>query len=331
MLLTSRHLILLALTLPPMLAHSGWAASTVAPSGDQEATVSSAGLRPQDSLWLISTRHLGCPNPNVSGDPSFRILRYDASGWQESDFADWLSDQREATLFYVHGNRVDNSQAFRHGRQAYHAVVRRAEPTVSIRFVVWSWPSDQICGPRRDVQSKAARTGNESYYLASALAQLPSDTQVSLFGFSFGARIISGSLHLLGGSPLNGYRLADIHSLPGLHLRAVLMAAAMDRDWWLPSGHHSQCLAVADQVLVQFNPCDPALKLYPRIDRQKRPQALGYTGFPWSASWDEGRVQQQNVSSLLGKTHDGSRYLASEAIMARAREVLLPLPSTARP
>jgi hypothetical protein len=156
------------------------------------------------------------------------------------------------------------------------------------------------------------------------LAQLPSETEVGLFGFSFGGRIISGALHLLSGASLGGYRLGRVVPPAHLRLRVVLMAAAMDRDWWLPHGYHSQCPTVATQILVQFNPCDPVLRFYPRFDLRKRPQALGSTGFPWAGRLDDGMFQQYNVSPQLGRTHDISGYFASETIMQRVCRVLLP-------
>jgi hypothetical protein len=330
MIATSPRLLLLLAILPVTLIWSGWAESSAALADDSFGCAGNMVLRPQDSLWLIGTRHLGCPHPDRCYNQSFQILRYDESGWQRSDFPSFLSDLRDMTVFYVHGNRVDTNQAFWHGREAYQAVIQAADRPDSIRFVVWSWPSDQICGPRRDVLSKAARTDPESYYLATVLAQLPSTTEAGLFGFSYGARIISGALHLLSGSPLGGYRLNHIERPADLRLRAVLMAAAMDDDWWLPHGYHSQCPTVATRILVQFNPCDPALRFYPRVDRRERPQALGYTGFPWPGSLDDGMFEQQNVSSQLGKTHDASKYFGSETIMQRARQVLLP-PLPAQP
>jgi hypothetical protein len=324
----SKPLLLLLFILSGMFVRSGRADSSADLATSWLEPVCTTGLRPQDSLWLIGTRHLGCPDPEFPQIGSFQFLRYESDSWQERDFPDFQNDQRDMTVFYVHGNRVDRGQVFSTGREAYEALMQQADQPASVRFVVWSWPSTQICGPKRDVQSKAARTNIESYYLASLLAQFPPDTEVGLLGFSFGARIISGSLHLLSGSELCGYRVADAGSLPVLHPRAVLMAAAMDRTWWLSGGFHSQCPAVADSLLVQFNPHDPVLKLYPRIDRRSRPQALGYTGFPWPGIFDSGTLQQQNVGRRLGKTHDVSKYFAAPEIIYRARQVLLesPLP-----
>ena len=331
MIATSPRLFLLLLTiLPVALTWTEWAESSAALADNSFTCAGNSVLRPQDSLWLIGTRHLSCPHSDRCYNQSFQMLRYSESGWQKSDFPSFLSDRRDMTIFYVHGNRVDSSRAFRRGLEAYQAVIQRAARPDSIRFVVWSWPSDQVCGPRRDVLSKAARTDPESYYLATVLAQLPAKTEVGLLGFSFGARIISGALHLLSGSPLGGYRLGHIERSADLDFRAVLMAAAMDRDWWLPHGYHSQCPTVATQILVQFNPCDPALRFYPRVDRRERPQALGCSGFPWPGQLDDGMFEQQNVSPQLGRTHDASRYFASETIMQRARQVLLP-PLSAQP
>jgi hypothetical protein len=322
--MTSSRLFLLLTMLPLAWLTSNGLADSSAPQADHSFGCTGHVLRPQDSLWLIGTRHLSCPHPGRSYNPSFQMLRYDGSSWQSSDFPTFLSDQRDMTVFYVHGNRIDSNLVFQRGRDAYQALIRRADRPDSIRFVIWSWPSDQICGPRRDVLSKAARTDSESYYLATALAQLSPKTEVGLFGFSFGGRIISGALHLLSGSPLGGYRLSQIERAEELRLRVVLMAAAMDRDWWLPHGYHSQCPTVATHILVLFNPSDPALRFYPRVDLRRRPQALGSTGFPWAGRLDDVKFEQQDASPHLGRAHDISRYFASETLMQRVCRVLLP-------
>jgi hypothetical protein len=237
----------------------------------------------------------------------------------------FLEDERDQTVFFVHGNRVDGCQVFGRGLNTYRALTRTLDDPTSIRFVVWSWPSTRIFGPRRDVLIKAARTNSDCYYLASLLAHLSSDTELGLFGFSFGARIISGALHMLAGGNLCGLELAADEPLPVLQPRIVLMAAAMHRHWWLPCGFHSQCPAVASAMLVQFNPCDQVLKMYPRIDRRNRPQALGYTGFPWTDQLGENahKLQQQNVCCLVGREHSLYQYICRPGIMDEARRTLL--------
>ncbi|TVS09294.1 MAG: hypothetical protein EA424_27495 [Planctomycetaceae bacterium] len=317
-----RILLLLMFLLSASL-RPGWSATSTDSTEVAPDCLGGAGIRAQDSLWLIGTRHLGPPHPDRCYHQHFQILRYEASGWQNRDFSEFITDQRDVTAFYVHGNRVDRSRAFSRGHEAYRAVVRNGDPAETVRFVVWSWPSDQICGPRRDVLAKAARADSEAYYLASILSQMPDGTDVGLLGFSFGARIISGAFHVIGGGSLNGRKLTSVTEPPRLQLRAVLMAAAMDNDWWLPYGRHHLAPNIADQLLVQFNSSDPALKLYPRIDR-RRPQALGYRGIAGLGRLDPQRVQQQNVQCLLGKTHDVSRYFHSPTVIQRARQTLLP-------
>ena len=317
------RILLLMMLLSSASLRPGWSATSTDSTEAAPDSLSGTGIRAQDSLWLIGTRHLGSPHHDRCYHQHFQILRYEASGWENRDFSEFITDQRDVTAFYVHGNRVDRSRVFSRGHEAYRAVVHYGDPAESVRFVVWSWPSDQICGPRRDILAKAARADSEAYYLASILNEMPDGTDVGLLGFSFGARIISGALHIIGGGSLNGRNLTSVTEPPCLQLRAVLMAAAMDNDWWLPYGRHDRAPGIAEQLLVQFNSSDPALKLYPRIDR-RRPQALGYRGIAGLGGLDSQRVQQQNVQCLLGKTHDVSRYFHSPTVMQRARQTLLP-------
>ena len=79
-----------------------------------------------------------------------------------------------------------------------------------IRFVIFSWPSSKVSGGLlNDVRVKAARTGPAGCQLAWLIDQMPAETPLSLVGFSFGARIITGGLHVLAGGSLGGSMQSD--------------------------------------------------------------------------------------------------------------------------
>lgn len=316
------------LFLLPLLFFGALATAEAEPAacGHTRSEPRTCGVRPQDTLWMISTREVGCPdraNPNIQ---RFRYRRYDpAGGWQEASDAEFLADARERTVIHVHGNRIDGCEVFERGMAAYRALTRCADDQPSIRFVVWSWPSTRICGPRRDALAKADRADVDSYYLAEVLGQLPPDTRLGLFGFSLGSRVISGALHLAGGGDVRGHRLptGPIEFQQGPSV--ALVAAALHRDWWLPHGAHDRCPQTASSLLVLFNPLDPILKLYPRIDRQQRSLALGLRGFPWPGQLggEAAELEQQNASRAVGRTHDELRYFASPWAMSAVRRCVL--------
>ena len=78
-----------------------------------------------------------------------------------------------------------------------------------LRFVIWSWPSDKIKGPLNDIRTKAWRTDTDGYYLGWFLQRMHPQSDIGLIGFSYGARIVSGALHVLAGGELDGMGSAD--------------------------------------------------------------------------------------------------------------------------
>src|SRR4029453_644649 len=104
----------------------GWLAAilTIAAAGvlvaadRQEAAAnqspSSAGecqtfrVRNQDQIWLVSTRHLGCP-PGGKYEPAFQVWRYEKGIWQPRSEADFFAEDAAGlvTPLYIHGNQID--------------------------------------------------------------------------------------------------------------------------------------------------------------------------------------------------------------------------------
>ncbi|MCI0357637.1 MAG: hypothetical protein L0211_04015 [Planctomycetaceae bacterium] len=282
-------------------------------------------VRPQDEIWAVNTRCLGCP----SGDeiePQWTVWKFDwpAPQWStasSSEFYD-TDSARIVTAMYVHGNQVDSSLALRDGLDAYFQLAGRYDDAQPVRFVIWSWPSDKIHGPLRDVRSKADRADTDAYYLARFLAPIKPEVRVGLVGYSFGARIIAGSLHLLGGGELCGVRVAAVER----PIRVALWAAAEHDDWLLPGRYHGQALPVAEHWLITRNYCDPVLARYAWIEKCYDPAALGYSGLVGRnllTPEQNALIEEIDVTHLVGKTHDDDAYLYSEPIVSRTREVVL--------
>ena len=227
------------------------------------------------------------------------------------------------TLVYVHGNRFTWSDAIEYGHYARSALRTRNTPGLSVRFVIWSWPSAPIRGVVRDVRVKAMRADVEAAFLARFLAGLDDDSRVSLLGLSFGARIITGALHLRAGGRLNG--LVAPPAPAAQPVRVVLMAAALDNDWLLPGHFHGRALSQTDAVLSLYNSCDPVLKRYHLLQRCSRAQALGYTGAVGPLRCPDGfaRFEQHDVCRVIGRTHHETSYFFSCALMSHARRYLL--------
>jgi len=285
-------------------------------------------LRPDDGIWLINTRGLGCSCSVSSDGPDLRVHSYHADqGWLPSTLDAFVAggDERVITFVHVHGNRIDADTAVRRGWVVYHEMVRRTPDTVPLRFVIWSWPSSKIRGQLRDVRAKAARAEVESYYLAHVLSRIDPQVRVSLMGHSFGASIISGAAHLVGGGELAGLSLSPDRCNTGLQMRAVLVAAAMHNDWLLPGHYHERAVSQIDRTLLLYNSCDPYLKRYHLMWRRGRPKALGYAGLACIEHLGEAgeRVRQMDVGAYIGRAHGWMDYLCAPQLVDTAARYVL--------
>ncbi|MBI2481275.1 MAG: hypothetical protein HYV60_22335 [Planctomycetia bacterium] len=299
--------------------------AAAADSPQQAGSTSSAccDVDRADDIWLISTRHLGCPSRDKTGDDDIYLhVEHHGGkgvGWLESSLDEFFAsgDPAQPTMIYVPGNRVDWNDAIERGTHVRDAVLggSQIEP---IRFVIWSWPSDQIHGQIKDVRVKAARTNGEAHYLAWFLSRCDAGTPLRILGYSYGARVTTGALHVLGGGKLAGQTLPDAQPR---RLRVALLAAAVHNYWLQPGACHEYALSQMDRLLIQYNSCDPVLKRYHIVEKRAHPAALGYTGM--HADETEGAwIEQHNVCCIVGNSHAEARYFNSSTLTDEIREAL---------
>ncbi len=295
--------------------------------GHAEAIHCAWQLRPRDTVWLVSSRGLGSCNldENLA---RLKVWRFDRQrAWTPSQLVELTEgdDPQVMTVVFLHGNRISSCEAFTRGWRAYRRLVRCASER-PIRFIVWSWPSARVRGPVEDARTKAARTDAHGYYVAGFLDQLDCDVPVSLWGFSYGARIATGALHLLGGGTLDGRRLearVHAHRQP---MRVALLAAALDDGWLLPGHRHGDARLQVRSMLLVNNGCDRVLARYHLLyGRRCCQEALGYVGLAVRRlpAEDAEKVRQMDACCDVGKRHGFDGYLASSRVMARVRGALL--------
>lgn len=310
-----------ALFVSPVNADAATSATAaVAPcQGTCPTTCTTFAVRPQDDVWAVSTRCLGCGHAFVP-----QVWHFEAGQWQPSSLAAfYASDSTEqVTSVYLHGNRIEAGQALADGLSFYFQLVGRYSDERPTRFVIWSWPSSQIKGQLKDVRTKADRTNLEGFYLAQFLSGMKPDLQVGLLGYSFGARIVTGGLHLLGGGQLAGRTVPSGNRQP---TQVVLWAAALHNHWLLPGHCHGNALPMAERWLIYVNGCDPVLKHYHRLEKCGNAPALGYTGLAglYSLSPDlQSRIEQLCVSHIIGGTHSVYPYIYSPVVASRTRQYI---------
>ncbi len=289
--------------------------------------VGSAVCRADESahdLWLVSTRSAPRSNP-VGGEEQIVYWHLNADkAWDSADLDAYLAadDAAVPTCFFIHGNRTRRAGAVTEGWSVSQKIKREA-PGQPLRFVIWSWPADQIRGLRQDVQVKAYRSDVQAYYLAYLLGRMDPEVRVSMIGYSFGARTITGSLQLLAGGRFAGRALPEGAAAPDrIPVRAVLLAAAMNAYSLSPGQRAGLALSLADRVLVTRNMYDPVLKYYPMMYRRRGPQALGYTGPTRSARLGEHgeTLEILPVERSVGGNHDLECYLRAWPVRSQLAE-----------
>ncbi len=306
------------------------------------------GIRAQDQVWLASTRHLNCTFDG--SEPA--MWQWNAGQWSASDTQSFHdgNDAMRHTVVYIHGNRVGDDEGASGGLVVYQQIVANHAGEQPVRFVIWSWPSTKICGPIKDVRSKAWRSDDEAVMLgrfldgihqpeapAQQTAALPGDgcpspalqaggddeRRVGIVAFSYGARITGGALHMLGGGALDGYTLQH-RERP--QFRVAFWAPAAHNDWLLEHGRHGKALPLADKWLSTVNHCDESLWRYERLEKCGNPPALGFVGFTGRGQLPaelQSRWEEWEVSSIVGETHNYHPYVHSPWLAEQTAKCVL--------
>lgn len=291
------------------------------PHAGAEETEKPFEPRASDQIWLVNTRGI-C---DVSGDSGWSTARYDAGYWKGSndDVFSASDEQETVTVIYVHGNRMDAIGAEARGLAIYRELFSSQEEG-KVRFVIWSWPSDQVRGPLRDIRSKAFRSDDEAYLLARFLARVPANRRVGLIGFSYGARIIGGGLHILSGGEIVG---RSLESGERASFHVVFWAAGVQNDWLLPGNVHGRAMPLGQSWLNIYTNCDSVLWRFSRMDKCDGSPALGYAGLAGGKSYLPAdlvaRYEDFDAAHLIGGEHRSELYFFTDETIRRTREAVL--------
>ncbi len=294
-------------------------------------------------IWFIGT-HWAARGGRIDAEAQekrFTYYRLAPDGtWEQAGRGKFLETTEPAvpTTIYIHGNRTGPSGAVCDAWRIHRRMKRDAAGR-PFRLVIWSWPAGRVCRRiRADVQTKACYSDTQGYYLARLLADVPRDARVTLVGYSFGARVITGALHILGGGKVAGRELND-GQLPKsstdngagrgeepersagkrIPFRAVLVAAALDAGSLSPGCRNHLATTQVDRILVTCNPCDRVLRWYPRLYGRSGPEAMGYAGACCCGPPCD-KIEQVDVTCSVGRNHSWARYTCSEPLMQRLAE-----------
>jgi hypothetical protein len=278
------------------------------------------GIRVEDEIDVVNTRSIcGAGNSDLM-QSGLKLETYavcDEAGarrWQQSDLDSFLKfDPTVPTIIFVHGNQITPGEAKSEGLFVYRRIILHGPDAPRLRFVIYSWPSAKVAGLLRDVREKAARTEPSGWHLAWLLDQMPAETPVGLVGFSFGARIITGGLHILGGGSLGGSLTLSEHVHPHrAPVNAVLIAAASHSYWLGEGSHHGLAMTQINRVLFINNCEDRAMRYYDLLTPGRGgPQAMGLCGPTRVSPAGSGKIMNRDVSGYVGAEHELTTYICA--------------------
>jgi hypothetical protein len=280
-----------------------------------------------ERFWVVQTRE--CPQEMGTDPwPRVKVLHFDPRGEMvERDPRELLAQVAgRVVLVQVQGSLTTPDIALG-GLLWTHSWLRRNQALGDDAVVIaFDWPSQRIYRrDSRDINEKGRRAYVAGYHLARFLQAFPSESRICLLGQSYGGRVVPSALHLLGGGALDSQshdppvRLPD--SRPDLHVRAVVIGAAADRDWLDPGERLDRALAGSEAFLNLYNRRDEALRLYPLLIRSGHRHALGKLGLsnrdlerlgPLAA-----RYAEYDVADQLGREHTLLDAVANPEIAGR--------------
>ena len=261
-------------------------------------------------IWRVDSHPVARLKAGESHFPKLKYFRWQGSRWQISDAETFFETQLPEVplIVFVPGYSLTTQQT----TQVGFGLVRNFDPSKPCRVVFWDWYSERGIGNiRRDLRSKLPVVNNTAEYLALLLQALKPQSQVCLFGFSYGSRIVCHATETL--------RKNDL--LPeGLRLHLVLSGAATDQHWFAKGHRHEKVPQVAEKILVTYNPEDWALQLYSLIyDFRCDIAALGLEGVPIQRVVPEFRNRFENIdiSRSIGSGHRTLLHVQSPAFRSR--------------
>jgi hypothetical protein len=317
--------------------------ATLAPQASLETSIVDANghsIAPfsDTEIYEVSTRHLPDRFRSIQFEnPNVEVNRWTGVNWARSTIDEALPAwDDKLSIIYVHGNFMERSNALQRVRIVDGYL--RAKANQPYRLIMLSWPSQREPKPLRDIIANAEAAECESLYMAWLLHRLRHVPRVSILGFSFGARAVTGGLHLDAGGRLPGFQSISTNNLANRAsnpYRVALVAPALDRNWIEPNGRHGLALTNVDSVVNLYNSRDPVLRRFRFLDRLARPIAAGFAGFeaiadPRATSPLSGqpRIRQYDCGSVIGTTHSEKSYYGECPYFGKVIEHLLWLNSS---
>ncbi|MBO7725540.1 MAG: hypothetical protein J6S40_03640, partial [Thermoguttaceae bacterium] len=319
------------------------------PAAAPETAVAAAPAARGTEVWAISTENLSGYSVQPNQLYCWRAEAGQFIGSSVNEYKETLTAD-VPTVILIHGNMTDWSGALRHAQSLKRRIDQmrtRQQIEVPYRLVIWKWASErQDQRIRSDSQYKAFLADLNGFYLASFLSAINGvGSDVTILGFSFGARTIGCALELMAGGSVYGRVLPEEQRyVAGNRYHAILLAGACNYGDFSVQGQYAHGSNLISSMINVFNPVDNALSFYPLLYGPAGPQAIGVAPIDpktvassfknrlWSIN-SSGYGAQHNFDNLLYSISDpllgnmiyaGKIWSAADAIPAVSDGVVDP-------
>lgn len=271
--------------------------------------------RPQDEVWLISTRNISAGTIRPAPLSQFVCKRSVGTAWETVPVENLLhlqnNDTSKPTVFFIHGNRTEAFWARRRGKQAYQSLIgNSAAPLPAVRFVIWSWPSDPMKENfLADFRLKMDRSFVDGQIFGEYLSRLNPQQKVTIATYSLGAQIAA-----------TGVETASKLQRESPELQLLVSAPVIHCHW-----------KVNDEQIAVFDQRIEAIRMF----RNSKDRALiayrifceiwcngGFVSGADILAKSHHNVVEHDVSNSVGSEHNIVGYLSQPALRAEFQQLM---------
>ena len=302
----------------------------------EEETEYAHSENPDRDVWVFNTRSASATRPDEQQYQKISVRRLiqmperKKSHWQNTSQNEfWLTfDPSIPLIVLVHGNYTSTTEAIESANMLENKFFPGSGKFAGAKYrlVIWAWPADTVYQRHLpDAKLKSVFSIKQGEYLARFLSQLPSDSRVSLVGFSFGARTTCEAVQRISKKPEFFTQLEDGQTLPNVQIRNLLLSPAIDQVALAPRSRYGNVISASQQSIVLYNPCDLALKFYPFLVGCHGPKSLGREGVPFFNIPKDLRqkISGINIDPIAGSRHSFTVFFQSSALNNRLGDFLL--------
>jgi hypothetical protein len=277
--------------------------------------------RPQDEVWMISSRHLDDPCRGVEALEYYRAvdgcwIPESVDGFLQAE----ANDQPRQTILMFHGHLTNFKFAQIRGWQAYQKIVAADPEAIPVRFVLWAWPSEFLYTGEIKRMTSFRKADVHAFYLGQLLLRMRPEQPVHIIGYSYGSRIVVGALHLANGGQVDGKGIERCSECDIGPYLVTLIEPTIHADDFACGRHYDRAFPSIQHLVLIHNPRDPALKAFRACPYTGFGRVMGTVGIVrLNTPEDWQRIEQYNAGSTVGPQHAMNDYFDSPWLLQKMR------------